>query len=160
MNTPTPSIPGVDREELADAIRRATITDNWLAAYHAADAAIAHIAAHHECSALPATWDDGGARPVEGEHGWMKPLLPNGSQRFPDGTPVEAWCEAYADRHRSLRYVAGDAYVALLGDVALSWRDSHLIRPALPPTAPACDREHADEWVEVVDESTDRKSVV
>ena len=50
MTTPTPSIPGVDREDLADAIRRATITDNWLAAYHAADAALAHIAAHHECA--------------------------------------------------------------------------------------------------------------
>lgn len=46
----TPSIPGVDREDLADAIRRATITDNWLAAYHAADAALAHIAAHQECA--------------------------------------------------------------------------------------------------------------
>ena len=48
--TNTPSIPGVDREDLADAIRRATITDNWLAAYHAADAALTHIAAHHECA--------------------------------------------------------------------------------------------------------------
>ena len=46
----TPSIPGVDREDLADAIRRATITDNWLAAYHAADAVLAYIAAHHECA--------------------------------------------------------------------------------------------------------------
>ena len=45
----TPSIPGVDREDLADAILRGAWIGVW-SANRAADAALAHIAAHHECA--------------------------------------------------------------------------------------------------------------
>ena len=45
----TPSIPGVDRDALAEAIRRDLILSNGKA-YHAADVVLAHIAAHHECA--------------------------------------------------------------------------------------------------------------
>ena len=144
MNTPTPSIPGVDRDALVEAINRdAPFISTWTAG-SAADVAIAHIAAHHEC-ALPATWDDDGSRPVEGEHGWVTPLLPDGSQRFPDGTPVEMWSGRYADRARFLFYVARDKYAPMLGGTALSWHKDALIRPVLPPVA--CDRDHDDEFV-------------
>ena len=54
----TPSIPGVHRDDLADAIQRAT--DDWLTAYHAADAALAYIAAHQEpraCATCGAKYD-------------------------------------------------------------------------------------------------------
>ena len=44
----TPSIPGIDRDALANAIVQNTRLDAW-AAYDAAGAALAHIAAHHEC---------------------------------------------------------------------------------------------------------------
>ena len=44
MSTPTPSIPGVDRDALAEAIDRDTVVGGRLAR-RAADAAIAHIAA-------------------------------------------------------------------------------------------------------------------
>ena len=50
MNTPTPSIPGVDREALIQAVHRAMTAGGWLSAPRFADAAIAHIAAHHECA--------------------------------------------------------------------------------------------------------------
>ena len=49
MSTPTPSIPGVDRDALANAIVQNTRLDVW-AAYDAAGAALAYIAAHHECA--------------------------------------------------------------------------------------------------------------
>lgn len=149
----TPSIPGVDRAALVEVIDRDT-GGGWLAR-RAAEAALAHIAAHHECSTLPATWDDGGARPVEGEHGWVTPLLPDGEgvQRFPDGTPVEAWHPAYGDGLRTLYYVEGrkhtDVHKVGASGFPTSWQRGTLIRPVLPPTAPACDREHDDEWVEV-----------
>ena len=152
----TPSIPGIDRSALAKAIARDARLGLWTA-FGAADAALAHIAEHHKC-ALPATWDDGGARPVEGEHGWVTPLLPDGSQRFPRDTPVEAWHPGYGDALRTLYYAAGSKHTdmrAAPGTIRFgdSWHEGTLIRPALPPTAPACDREHADEWVEV-DEGT------
>lgn len=154
MTTP-PSIPGVDRDDLAYAIwRKLPLTNEK--AHHAADVVLAHIADHHQC-APPATWDDGGARPVEGEHGWVTPLLPDGSQRFPDGTPVEAWHPGYGDGLRSLYYVEGGKYTDVLRrgaiSISVTWHEGTLIRPALPPTAAACDREHDDEWVEV-DEDT------
>ena len=85
----TPSIPGVHRDDLAHAIRRAT--DNWLAAYHAADAALAYIAAHQ----VPRACTD---------------------------------CEAKYDKCPEC--AADDAYEKGRKDAA-------------------CDREHADEWVEV-----------
>lgn len=146
MSTPTPSIPGVDRDALADAILRGTLLGP-AASSRAADNALAHIAARHEC-ALPATWDDGGARPVEGKHGWVTPLLPGGSQRFPDGTPVEAW-DPDDDEHRFLRHIAGCRYSIAIGPGSgrFPWPEGALIRHVLPPTA--CDREHADEWAEV-----------
>ena len=147
----TPSIPGIDRSALAKAIARDARLGLWTA-FSAADAALAHFAEHHKC-ALPATWDDGGARPVEGEHGWVTPLLPDGTQRFPDGTPVEAWHPAYGDGLRTLYYVEGrkhtDVHKIGASGFPTSWQRGTLIRPALPPTVPACDREHADEWVEV-----------
>ena len=87
----TPSIPGVHRDDLADAIQRAT--DDWLTAYHAADAALAYIAAHQE----PRACDCGSKY-----------------DRRPDCTADDAYEEGRKD---------------------------------------ACDREHADEWVEV-DEAT------
>lgn len=49
MSTPTPTIPGVDRDALANAIVQNTRLDAW-AAYDAAGAALAYIAAHHECA--------------------------------------------------------------------------------------------------------------
>ena len=45
----TPSIPGVDRDALADAILRGAWIGVW-SANRAADAALAYIAAHHECA--------------------------------------------------------------------------------------------------------------
>ena len=48
----TPSIPGVDRDALAEAILRAAWIGIW-SANRAADAALAHIAAYHKCPALP-----------------------------------------------------------------------------------------------------------
>lgn len=50
MSTPSiPSIPGVDREALADAILRGAWIGVW-SANRAAAAALAYIAAHHECA--------------------------------------------------------------------------------------------------------------
>ena len=49
MSTTTPRIPGVDREDLIKAIPRNTVLSDR-AARRAADAALAHIAAHHECA--------------------------------------------------------------------------------------------------------------
>lgn len=49
MSTPTPSIPGVDRDALTHVIRQEVIPGPS-AAYRAADAALAYIAAHHECA--------------------------------------------------------------------------------------------------------------
>ena len=45
----TPRIPGVDRDALADTIMRGTVRNGWTPA-RAADAALAHIAAHHKCA--------------------------------------------------------------------------------------------------------------
>ena len=45
----TPSIPGVERNSLADVIRRDQALDPWTSA-RTADAALAYIAAHHECA--------------------------------------------------------------------------------------------------------------
>ena len=89
MNTPTPSIPGVDRDALAAAIHRDTVASRWLAG-PAADAALAHIAAHQE--------------------------------------PRACACGAKYDRCPAC--AADDAYEEGRKDAA-------------------CDREHADEWVEV-----------
>lgn len=49
MSTPTPSIPGVNRNDLGVAIHRDTDVGFWLAGA-VADVALAHIAAHHECA--------------------------------------------------------------------------------------------------------------
>ena len=45
----TPTVPGVDRDALADAIQRDTVAGFWLAG-SVADAALAHIAEHHKCA--------------------------------------------------------------------------------------------------------------
>lgn len=144
----TPTILGVRREDLLQA------ACNAFAKRHrseecsaAAEAVYDYIATHHKC-ALPATWDDGAARPVEGKHGWVTPLLPDGSQRLPDGTLVEGWHPGLDDGHRFPYYVAGNRYShsSTFGGLKHSfpWNRGSLIRPTLPP---ACD--HADEWAEV-----------
>ena len=49
MSTPTPSIPGVDRDALAGVIRR-ELACSAAVSYRATDAVLAHIAAHQECA--------------------------------------------------------------------------------------------------------------
>ena len=46
----TPSIPGVDRDALAEAINRDAAIDSRLLARRAADVALAHIADNHKCA--------------------------------------------------------------------------------------------------------------
>ena len=85
---PAPTIPGVDRDALIEAINRDTTVGSWLTG-HTADVVLAHIAAHHECACTTC------------------------------GAKYDKCPECAAD----------DAYEKGRMD--------------------ACDREHADEWVEV-----------
>ena len=71
----TPSIPGVDRDALVDAIQRRTFLGS-VTADRAADAALAHIAAHHECACDREHADEW----VEVDEGTWDGL-PNGARR-------------------------------------------------------------------------------
>ena len=114
----TPSIPGVDRDALAEAILRDAIRNRWMPA-SSADAVLAYIAAHHECPVLPSGTSPTVLRLAAGDIRGMH-LGFGGLPRSLPGT-----LDALAD--------------ALEG-------------AGPPPAPPACDREHADEWVPWPDE--------
>lgn len=154
----TPPVPGVDRDALAEAIQRGTVLSDWKAR-RTADVALAHIAAHHEC-ALPATWDDGGARPVTwSDIGWLTsdgvqfsraerhdpgPAVVTDRDRTPDPiAPIKPF------RHP---WITGDDSC---GECGQFFRD-HWWADAGDHGHTVCYLpEHADEWVEVDEDTWD-----
>ena len=111
----TPSIPGVDRSALVGVIRRELATSTSSAYRAAADAALAYIAAHHEC-----------AQPLVNpaiENGWLVERL---DEHTCAGSSTE-WPYAHEPG-------CGSSPVLNLSGLD-GWQE--------------CDREHADEWVEV-----------
>ena len=117
----TPSIPGVDRDALAEAILRTAWIGIW-SSNRAADAALAHIAAHHECPVLPSGTSPHVLRLAADDIGRLH-LGFGGLPRSLPGT---------------------------LRELADALEAAEATPPtADEPTATACDREHTDEWVEV-----------